>query len=126
MDELTYLAAAHKLSVACAAVLMILLLLLNVCGSIHMILELRKQGITFVELVSTADYTMNFKLHNALGGSALPSVHNPLDLLRRGGQAQAQHQMNPAALSLELEDSVERYHATLDAKAFFSPRGGGR
>lgn len=97
--------------------LVLLLLVLNIAGSLHMILEIRRQGISFSELVDSADYTMGYKLRNNLGA--------PLPVLRPIQKivGSATHKRNePVPFSLEVDDHDERYHATVNAKAFFAPR----
>lgn len=118
VSELGYIAAAHKLSVACTVVLVLLLLVLNVAGSLHMILEIRRQGISFSELVDSADYTMGYKLRNNLG-APLP-VLKPIQKIV-GSTTQTRNE--PIPFSLELDEQDERrFHTTVNAKAFFAPR----
>lgn len=116
--ELGSLASAHKLSVACTVVLVLLLLVLNVAGSVHMLVEIRRQGVTFSELVDSADYTVGRKLRDNLGA--------PLPLLRpmrRAVRPAAHGSAEPAPFSLELEEQRgEHFHATVNAKAFFGAR----
>ncbi|KAJ1625891.1 hypothetical protein T492DRAFT_1036447 [Pavlovales sp. CCMP2436] len=131
MSDLTGLAAEHRLSVACCTVLVVLLLILNVSGSIHLLVEIRRQGLTFTELVQTSDYSMHLKMRNHFG-TPLP-IGNPLLGRAGGGRSGAVASQGtrggPPAIpefTLELEDSNERYHSTINSNAFFSGGRGGQ
>lgn len=119
--ELGVLAVAHKLSVACVVVLVLLLLVLNIAGSVHMLLEIRRQGISFAELVNSAEFTSGRRLRDNLG-SPLP-ILKPLRKAAGGtSQTRSEPVVPPFSLELDDNDSAERYHATVNAKDFFAPR----
>lgn len=135
-SDLKHIAAAHRLSVGCVAVLVCTLLLVNFGGTVHVLLRIRREGLSFQQLVLSAEEEMVGKLRSQRRPAAADAMRSagargpgreagalqPAELSRpaSGGD------MGPHRFSIELEDMrPDRYHATVSSSDFFAPGGAG-
>eukprot|EP00307_Rebecca_sp_RCC1486_P005255 CAMPEP_0119429168 /NCGR_PEP_ID=MMETSP1335-20130426/41746_1 /TAXON_ID=259385 /ORGANISM="Chrysoculter rhomboideus, Strain RCC1486" /LENGTH=240 /DNA_ID=CAMNT_0007454881 /DNA_START=527 /DNA_END=1247 /DNA_ORIENTATION=- len=138
-SDLKHVAAAHKLSVTCVTVLVCVLLMVNLGGTLHVLVRIRREGLSFQQLVHNAEDEMFGKLRSQrnMAGAGAGRAHSAAAGLPGGptndvlATSVASELWRPApapdaagktGFSIELEDVPQRrYHETVSSRDFFAP-----